>query len=322
MISGAALTGALLITLATPAIWPLALATFLVRGGLLLVVFPIVVLPSPVGLGNLLGPTLMSAVFGGVSVEVALIVGTIALALMAWIVVAGLMAASLEAEAARMVAHHEDVAGHRASARPEAWGAWRRPGEAPRILAARLLAHVPTGLAVIWGSARLVAVAYRELTSPLDVATPIGLRVLRGAPEVVIAIVLLWMIGEVIGAIAARRIVLDRAGVIRALRDAAGSALRRPLTVFVSFWFPSLVLLLVLAPSALAVAVAWGMARVALRSSNDPFSASVTVVLFVALWIVGLLLIGVTCAWRAAVWSVAHGDLVGGRRDTQERGSG
>ena len=67
---GAALTGALLTTLATPLTWPLALATFLLRGGFLLVLLPIVVLPSPVGLGNLLAPILMTVVFQGMSVEV------------------------------------------------------------------------------------------------------------------------------------------------------------------------------------------------------------------------------------------------------------
>ena len=52
MSRGAALTGALLVTLATPATWPLALAAFLIRGGILLVTLPIVVLPTPVGSGQ------------------------------------------------------------------------------------------------------------------------------------------------------------------------------------------------------------------------------------------------------------------------------
>ena len=81
MSRGAALAGALLATLATPATWPLALAAFLVRGGLLVVVLPIVVLPSPVGLGNLLAPTLMTVVFRGVSVGVVVIVGLVVLAI-------------------------------------------------------------------------------------------------------------------------------------------------------------------------------------------------------------------------------------------------
>ncbi len=318
----AALTGALLITLASPATWPMALAAFLIRGGLLLIVLPIVVLPSPVGLGNLLAPALIDLVLRGVSVEVALIIGTIGLALVAWIVVGGLVAAWLEAEVVRVVARDEDVDGDGGSDRPAAGDAALARGEAWRVLAVRLVAHIPTGLAVGWGSARLVAIVYRELTSPFDVATPILLRVLRSAPEVVVAIVMTWMLGEIVGALAARRVSLGGAGVIRALGDAALTVLRHPLSVLVRFWFPAAVLVLVLAPSTLAAAAAWGTVRVALRSSGDPVGAGVTVVLFVALWIVGLVLIGVTSAWRVTVWSVAHGELVDGRRDRQERLSG
>ena len=71
---GAALSGALLVTLASPATWPLALAGFLLRGGLIVVALPILVLPTPVGLGNVLAPTLTAFVFGGVSVELVAVV--------------------------------------------------------------------------------------------------------------------------------------------------------------------------------------------------------------------------------------------------------
>lgn len=326
----AALSGALLITLATPATWPLALAAFLLRGGLLLVVLPIVVLPSPVGLGNLLAPTLMTLVLGGSSVGIVLLVGTLALALAVWVVVGGLIAASLEAESARMVAHHPEnegaghdaATGHDAAAGHPAAPALSRFGEASRVLTARLFAHLPTSLVVVWGLARLVSLAYRELTSPLDVATPIALRVVRAAPEVVVAIVVVWTIGEVVGAIAARRIALGGAGTVRALRDAVVSLLRHPLASLVGFGLPTLTLLLVLASSALAAAAAWETVRVAMRSSGDPLSVAATVVLFVAVWIVGLLLIGVTSAWRTAVWSITHCDSERGRHELRQVGSG
>ena len=65
----AALIGALLATLRTPATWPLALAAFLIRGGIVLVLVPIVVLPTTVGIGNVFGPALASIAFGSVSGE-------------------------------------------------------------------------------------------------------------------------------------------------------------------------------------------------------------------------------------------------------------
>ena len=97
---GAALTGALLATLETPATWPLALAAFLVRGGLVLVVVPIVVLPTPVGIGNVFAPALGSIAFGSVSTGLVVVSVAAALAVVAWIVLGGWLAAALEAEAA------------------------------------------------------------------------------------------------------------------------------------------------------------------------------------------------------------------------------
>jgi len=314
----AALTGALLLTMATPATWPLGLAVFLLRGGLLVVALPIVVLPTPVGIGNLVAPTLTRVVLGGVSVGFALLVTTIVVAGLAWVVAGGLLAATFEAEAARIVAakaaapvgvialdQHEtqDLAGSAAS-----WVVQRHRIEASRIFRARAVAHLPLVIAIAWGSARLVAVTYRELTNPFDVATPVVWRVLRGSPDVVAAIVLTWMLGQVVGAIAARKVALTRGGTAAALRAAFATLLRRPLTVLLDFWLPTLVLALVLAPSAVAAASAGEVVRAAMNSRNDPVGLVLAVVLFVSLWMVGVALTGVICAWRAAVWTVGFGE--------------
>jgi hypothetical protein len=305
--SGAALSGALLATLASPATWTLALATFLLRGGILVVVLPIVVLPSPVGLGNLLAPTLVAVVFGGLSVEIVAIVSVGAMAIVAWIVVGGLVAATLEADAARKVAGDEEVSG--ASIVPSGDGPAPDRMVAAWVLAARLLAHAPTGIGIIWGSVRLVDVAYRELTSPADVTTPIVVRVLAGAPEVSVVLLLAWAMGEIVGGLAARRIVLDGVRVTGALREAISATVRHPIGVVAAFLVPLAGLLLVVLPSTLAAAVAWSAVRVAMRAPAELIVGTLAVVLFVSLWIVGLLLIAVTAAWRAAVWSVAHRDL-------------
>ena len=74
------------------------------------------------------------------------------------------------------------------------------------------MAAVPLGVALALGSIRLVFVTYRELTTPIDVATPIVIRVLRGSPEVVVGVVFTWMLAEIVGAVAARRIALDGCG--------------------------------------------------------------------------------------------------------------
>jgi hypothetical protein len=289
---GRSLTGALLVTLATSATWPLALGTFLLRGGIVLVVVPIVVIPTPVGLGNVFAPVLSSVAFGSVPTEFLVAVVAVCASLVLWLVVGGWLAALLEAEGARIVA------------RREARGADRHV--AARILMARLLAALPLGIVLAVGSVRLVFVTYRELTSPLDIATPIVVRVLRASPDVVVAVVAAWMIAEVVGAMAARRIALAGAGVGGALRDAIARSLRHPASTLARFWLPTLVLALVIGGTAVASAAAWNAVAAILTGGSDPPGILVSVVLFVGLWILGLGLAGVTCAWRAAAWTEAE----------------
>ena len=133
------------------------------------------------------------------------------LAGLAWLVAGGLLAAILEAEAARIVVAHEEIAppaGGRAhqmavddlpdTLAPSVAG--RPRAEAGRVFVARVLAHLPLGVALTWGSVEFVAVTYRELTNPADVATPLAWRVLLASPEVVAAILLTWMVGQALGA--------------------------------------------------------------------------------------------------------------------------
>jgi hypothetical protein len=301
MTRGAALTGALLVTLATPATWPLALAAFLLRGGIVLVALPIVVLPTPVGLGSAIGPTLTSIALGSATVEVLAIGAATIVLVSAWLFVGGWLAAALEAEGIRVVTLDDDVATLDPRPVPPTTGRI-----AARILAVRLIAEVPLGLVLSWGSVRLITVAYHELTSPLEVSTPVVLRVLRASPEVVIAIGLAWMIGEIVGAVAARRVVLADAGIAAALRSAIASCARHPLSTLARFWVPTIGLVVVLLPSAVAAASAGAAVGAALGQADDPVQVLLAVVALVFLWIVGLLLASVVSAWRAAVWTIAE----------------
>lgn len=298
---GVALIGALLVTLATPATWPLALGAFLLRGGILLVVVPVVVLPTPVGLANAFGPLVTAIALGSVTGSMIAAGGAAVLAVVALLFGGAWLAAALEAETIRIVALDEDLAARRPGRELSA-----RRGVALRILVARLVALVPLLLAFAWGSVRLVSVAYRELTSPFDVVTPIAIRVLRETPEVIAAVVVAWMIGEIVGAMAARRIVLDGDGVGRALAGAIGTGVRHPVATLARFWVPALVLLAVLVPAAFAAGTAWTAAANVLEEADDPVSVFVAVLVLVVLWTVGLLLLSVVCAWRAAVWTVAE----------------
>jgi hypothetical protein len=300
---GAALTEALLITLATPATWPLALGAFLVRGGIVLVTLPVVVLPTPVGLGNVLAPAITPIALGSVPQGVVVASVAVAVAVVAWIVLGGWLAAALEAEGARIVARDPDLAdAGQDAAQVVTPGAAR---VAWRILAVRLVALIPLAVALALGAVRVVAVTYDELVVPSDTTTPIVVRVVRAAPEVILVVAAAWILGEILGAVAARRIVLDGDRVGGALRGAGVRSVRHPLAALARFLLPTAALALVLVPTAIATGSAWEALGGALRSGSDPLTVVVTVVLFVGLWVAGLFLLAIVSAWRAAVWTVA-----------------
>ena len=326
MSRGVALGRGLLVTLATPPTWPLALAAFLIRGGIILLVIPIVVVPTPVGLGNVFGPTLTALALGQVPLEAVVGAGLAGLTIVAWLFGGGWLAAALEAEGARIVATDAGAAGGRplaADGRSAADRPTRARGSvASRILAARLTAAVPLVLVVAWASFRLVLTTYNELTAPHDVTTPIVLRVLAATPEVVVAIVLAWMAAEIVGAIAARRIALHGDGVVRALLAAVGECLRHPLSVLVRFWIPTVVLGSVVVASGAASAAAWSATGDALADGGDPVRILVSVMALVAVFAVGLILLGVTCAWRAAIWTIAEAVREGTFGGSTDRRSG
>jgi hypothetical protein len=297
---GAALVEALLVSIATPATWPLALATFLLRGGILLFIFPIAVLPTTVGLGNTLGPTVTSIAFGSVSVEeIGLALALIAASVVVLVSIAWL-ASGLEGEGIRVVATDADVAAQDVGVLAPVGG--RLAG---RVLAVRMIAHLPFAIVLAVGFVRLVGVTYAELTSPVDVDTPVAIRVLAGAPEVIVAIVLTWMIGQIVGAIGARAVVLRREGVGEAIWTGVKLSLGHPLAVLARFWVPTVVLAMVIVPSAMAANAALRAATAALQDPVDPVAILATVLIMVALWATGLLLTSVVCAWRSATWTVA-----------------
>ena len=295
----AILTGSLLVTLARPSTWVLALAAFLIRGGLLLFLLPIVVIPTPAGLADLVGPLLISFVFGGVSTAFVVLVVVATAAGVAWLIGGGLLAAVAEAELIRIVATDEEVA----TGEPIATAA--SDGRvAGRILLVRLAALLPFAGALAIGTSAIVAATYRELTLPGDAGTPIAWRVLRSVPGPVLLMVLTWLLGEIVGGRAARNVVLDGRSVAAALGGSIVGFLRHPLRTAIVFAVPSIGLLLVLVPAIAAASGAWRAVQVGL-STGDSVPIIAAVIAFVALWGGGLLLAGVACAWRHAAWTVA-----------------
>ena len=307
MTVGATLVASLLLALARPRTWPLALATFLLRGGFLLVLAPIVVLPSAVAVGNVLTPLLSTVVFRGVG-SIALPLVVVGLGALLWLFGGGLVAAAAESELARAVAADD-----------ETWPAGRAPRDlipaghpAWRVLTVRLIAHLPLLLALSWGAIRIVAVTYRELTVPSDVAIALVVRVAGGATDAVLVVVGAWLLGETVGGIAARRVILFGELVPSALGKGTVRLVRHPLRCVVLAAVPLLVLLLVLVAVGLAGSATWDALKAALSLGTEYVAVLFLVLVLVALFAGGLVLIGVISAWRAAVWTVDWAGTFGG----------
>jgi hypothetical protein len=296
---GATLGRSLLDVLARPSTWPLALVGFLVRGGWLLVIAPVVVVPTPVGLANVVAPFLEDVAFGRRTGELIAIAIVAALLVVLWLIGGGLVAAVAEAEGVRRVAQEEDVE------LPET-------PVAVRILAARLLALIPLAIGVTWAAVRLVAVAYRELTVPSNVAVPIVVRVLAGAPDAIVLLLLTFLLSDMAGALASRRIVVARQSPMVALRGGLGrlrSQLGRMLVITLA---TNGVLVAVLLTTGLAATAMWAALGDALDLGDVSAFTTILVIAFVALFLGGLVLVGLACAWRAAVWTVDAAGTFGG----------
>lgn len=286
----------LLAALGRPSWWLLALAGFLVRGGLLLFVLAVVSLPSPLVIANILEPLVapiaLGQIDGGTLTVIALCVGFVG----TWLIVGSLIGAATEIALIRDARDAMLEEGLAVGASPP-------PGRSllGRMIAARLLAHLPTAVALVIGAIWIVNIAYVELTSPFEVETPLILRVIIGAAAPIAAIVVAWLLGEIVGGLAARRIVLQGQSLLRSLRGAVADVVRRPLASLVPTLGTTLVLAIDLAALLAATAFVWSQLRerVLDRLINGPM-LTLSLLAFGATWIGSLALTGLIDAWRSA----------------------
>jgi hypothetical protein len=306
---GGAILASLLATIGRPAWWLVALAGFLVRGGFVVFVLPIVLLPSPLAISNVLAPVIVPVALGRIEPEaIALFLGTVAV-LSGWIFVGGWIAAATELVLIReeaVAAAEEGVGAPRTSdsAAPQGAPAFGSSDRVlvRRVLAARLVAWLPLAIAIAIGIVGIISITYAELTRPAGVGTPLVLRVaIDAAPELAI-IGVTWVLGELVGGLAARRIVLDGAATRSALRAAAGEVVRRPGSTLLPWLVTTGLLVAVLVGSVLAASIAWSRVIVALSDRNvDPATLVLNLLSFVAIWLAALVLTGLFAAARGAV---------------------
>ena len=282
------MVAALAATLARPAWWSMALAAFLVRGGILLVLLPILTLPSAAELATTLSPTVSALAFGGLTAGVVVAIVLALAAVLALLAAVGLTGAWLDRAQLREAATDEELE----------LGWWPAQASLGDALALRLTAHLPTLAALAYATFRLIGAAYDELLSPGDVAVPMFLRIAERAPDALLAVGVTWLAGEAVGALAARRAGAGfRAALSRSARQVAS---RRGLATLL---VTTAAVVAVLVPFLIAAARSWGHLRDVLLDGGHPVLVAAALLVLVATWILGLASAGAVLAWRTAAWT-------------------
>ena len=281
-------------TVRTPRLWPIALAGFLARGGIVVLLLAIVPFPSAVGLANLVGPTTVTAA-GLTTAAIVLLI--VVAAVFAVLLVAG---AGVGAATDAVLATSLDDAEGSPGAVPEAGAA---PGRTlGRLTAIRLATYAILAVAFAIAARPVYDALYAELTAPTDVATPLVARVIREAAGPLLLVALVWLAVEVVGGLAVRSAVRDGVGVGGAFRRAVGRIVRRPLPTLATTVL-DLLGLLVLAVPLVASAAAWSEVRALVEERADPTAIAGTMVVLAATWIGALLVAAIASTWRGLLWT-------------------
>lgn len=289
------------ITVRRPSLWVYALVAFLARGGIVVLVLPIVVAPTFIGLANFVGPASVSAGGPGPRLLALIVVGLAAAAVL--VVVGACVAAAAEVALHRATVATPEARAVVASGRGAATifadaGTVRAIA---RIAGARLILLVPVAIVAAVAIPAWLAVAYRELTVPSDVATPLAARVLAGAPVATVAVLGAWLAAEVVGGFATRRSALLGASIPRALHAGFVDPFRAPLATALTVAVALGATVLALVATWWVTGVAWDAARQALGGGLDALAALGAALLMAAAWLAGLVLAAGAAAWRATL---------------------
>jgi len=296
-----------------------ALVGFLIRGGIVLIALPSVVLPSVIEIAGATGVDYIS-ISGEPTQWLVEVVLAAIVAAAVWLTVAGLVGSLVDVWLVEMALDVE---------RPKTRDRLPLPGTALllRLLAIRMICLVPLAVTLGWAAGRLFSATYDELTTPTNLATPLPLRVIFAATGAVAVVAVVWLVAETIAAIAIRRQILAGRGIWRSLQGAAWQLVRRPistlLTVVVSYGTSVVAVGLAL----VATATAFDWCRIAARNAQPiaiklgigdfsttrdfrPVAFALAAGAVALAWAAALTLSGVASAWRSAAFTHETADAL------------
>jgi hypothetical protein len=297
-----------------PSTWPIALAGFLARGGILLFLLPVVALPTPTGLATAFGSDIIAVAIGVPTPSVVQLAATAIVGVLGWLIVGSLIGAAADVELATWAATADPSAGRVPSGRGRddgpvvADGAWpasarRAPGLVARVALVRLACHLPLAIVSVWAVARIVSTVYREYISPGDLSVPLPVRVVAAVPDAIVVLIVAWLLGEALGGLAARAIVLQGRPASLAIPTAVASVILHPLSAGVALVVTSATFLALVAPLLVGSALAWQRLGHQLLGAADPPAVVAATVVFAAIWLAALLGAAVAATVRSSIWT-------------------
>jgi hypothetical protein len=286
-----------------------ALAGFLVRGGIVLLAAPAAVMPSVLGLASVFGVNAFGIDGRPTTWFISVVIlGVVAIGL--WLLIACLLGSLLDV----WVIHAAIEWDPRAIRRPRPLPSF---GLLLDMASVRAVCLIPLGASLVWAVSQIYDAAFAELTLPRDLATPLLVRIaIRGAP-VLTVVAVTWLSTETVAAIAVRHMLIGGVGFWQSLAGAVEQIGRRPLSTLATVVISTAtsVVAVGIAVTGMATAFDWCLAAARMQSpiviqiGLGPLSTTrdfrpavflgTTLVLALA-WVVGLALSGIMSAWRSA----------------------
>jgi hypothetical protein len=285
-----------------PYLWLLGIIGFSMRGGIVLLTLPMMVLPTQVEVRLVLGGNLTST---GLTDGFWLLVAGLTLLTLAAAMVILYVLARVETAAFRQLVRDPRSADHRSQIEPRRLGPHGR-----RQVATRLYVVQSTALLVILiGALPLAAgisdATYREIVAPSSF-DPIHLRVLASVREAILLVIGLVFLVELGAATATRRVLISASGLTR-----RGTFTRHPVRLIVVALFGWALFFGAMAVGMWAMSLAWQATQAAFLSGGWASQAEQIVamigasVVLAAVFGLALVLCGLVSAVRASLWSFA-----------------
>jgi hypothetical protein len=287
-----------------------ALAGFLMRGGIALLLVPSLVLPSVIGAAAVTGVDAFG-IDGKPSVWLFEVAAAIAVVLAIWLVVAFVVGSVIDAWLIEAAVDPDGHAVRRARALPGL-------GVVLDLAGIRAVCALPLLPAAWWAGLRIYTATYNELTAPTNLTTPMVVRVFQGAADGFIVLGVVWLVTEVVGAIAVRRVVLFDHDVLRAIGGASVQLLLRPIsslaTVLVSYGAGVAATVASIAITSTALdwcrvaarnqaPIAWRLGTLSLTPDLRPLIFILAALAVGLAWVAALAVSGFASAWRSAAFT-------------------